>query len=155
MGGYWRFPLHIINKHGSANTVSFGPMKTCFAVFFREMSLGNCDRNVIPVAIRQSLGLCSLGSDDLQDFSTNTDHATGFDNTVTAIFNSMASPGEIETVADPLEKGSGMPGFCGRVPAAWSQQEVTQTPWFQCPANRFSQNSQWDVSAVLPNVGGT
>ena len=107
------------------------------------------------MAIRQFVAVCSLGSDDLQDFSTNTDHATGFNKTVTAIFNSMALPREIEAIADSLKKGTGVPGFRWGIPAAWSQKEVTQTPWFQCPANRFSQNSQWDVSAVLPNVGGT
>ncbi len=107
------------------------------------------------MAIRQSVALCSLGSDDLQDFSTNTDHATGFNKTVTAIFNSMALPREIEAIADSLKKGTGVPGFRWGIPAAGSQQKVAEPPGFECPANRFAQNAQWDVSAVLSNIGGT
>jgi len=73
------------------------------------------------MAIRLSVTVCSLGSDELQDFSTNTDHATGFDNTVAAIFNSMALPGEVETVADSLKEGTGMPRFRRGIPATGSQ----------------------------------
>ena len=93
------------------------------------------------------------GLDDLEDFSADTNDTAGFHQAVAALFDGVALPGKIETVSNPSQKRAGMPGLCGRVTATGSQKQVTQSARLQCPADRFTQNTQRNVSAVLTDIG--
>ena len=73
----------------------------------REKSANGCDQPLASQALASNEKAAKgvpLGIEDLQNFSSNTDDATCFDDRISAFFDAVSSPLEVKAVTDAIQK---------------------------------------------------